>query len=1030
MLDFKDINLYKNKKSDMDYFLERVLLTVEEKEAQDRIEDEENLSEDEIAEFFEDQGGVETFLSNDEEDYRKEELEGSGESSIFLSDKELGTPYETGDKWKNLGVSPYYLFYFILRSINKNLFSGDKFKMKKYLNSLAKVSLVTLLFSSPLALFTEARFLFSLNVLAIVSLVLFISSWAGLYLLKYPISFSFLRMDDSDLVDEKELVHIDVDDADDVGEYDHVSDAENIDHLSSLLDEDEIDLFDSDVEVEEFEEVEDVVEVLDKVDGSPIPYSDINVKADYDTFLDQLKQVYLANEKYRGHRSTDRAELLSSLSGYLISNDRKFGNWDVVEPRGYEFNNIMYTIYLGMIAVDKRFKETSADNVIIVHELKENPLMYKIVIETNEEMFKVSTLNSKKHLFQERLKGSDSDLDTSMLISGYQGKIILKLFKPARSLVSLGDILRYHNEDLTDGQAYELMMKPEGLPMVLGLRDSEFPVVVDLIENTSVVVAGESGSGKSWGTFLMMSNMVFTNGPNDLNIIVLDRKKTVFWREFSRLPHVIGYHTNVPDYFDILAEIKDQMELRKDILTQMNEEKWDSMREKLRKQGKIDQLKALPFLVVVMDEISNTLNEVVSIAGKDNQHIHDGFLADLATLAQEGRSLGIRLVLIGQRTIEKSMPKANLNNSSMKFFFKLTPSDIEKGFPDKLPQIPTSKGQALLKSDELKAPLFVRTLSVGGTSDDQIMHLFRMLAFEWHRRFEGDFPDLSSYYPFTFNRTDIQDVVAYDMENENYFIGSGGDNENSLDEITSALLDGSFKARKDDSLVKVVIEKEDAKGNVVPRNSKKSVDDTKVLPVVKIRTDDDEDSYIAQDSYSTFDDSDLEVYGEIADDSDTEEGLLGYDEDGIPIYGDVEDGVDDIEEDPYDEIDSYNEPDRVERPKVARPVRKKESSVGGVRRVGQPLMKRSASSTNRVVNKARAPVTKKAPRRNGGLSNSVVVDRTASDLPVAMYIEKYGEGSVNKFMRKEDLERVYSKEKIEMALNTVSIVERDGSYWS
>lgn len=1018
MLDFKDADLYKSKKSDMDYFLDRVLMTIEEKEDQARIEKEEELSDDEIVEFMQDQGGVENFLSNDEDKFRKEELDDVEESSLFLSDKELGTPYETGDKWKNMGVSSYWLFYYILRSLKRNMLSGDKLKMNKFLKSLASVSLVTLLFSSPLALFTEARFLFSLNVLAIVSLVLFIMSWAGLYVIKYNVSFNFLRVDDSDLMDEKETVNMDIEE--DYAGSEFEDDVDGDATLIELANMENVDLLADSGDATDIEEDVEVMEVATRSTKSPIPYSPINVKADYEDFLEQLKQVYLANEKYRGNRSTDRTELLTSLSGYLISNDKKFGNWDVVESRGVEFNNIMYTLYLGLIAMDKRFKDTNPDNQIVVHELKENPLMYKITFETNEEMFKVSTLTSKKHLLQERLKGSDSDLDTNLLISGYQGKIILKLFKSARSLVSLGDILRYHNEDLTDGQAYETMMKPEGLPMVLGLRDSEFPVVVDLIKNTSVVVAGESGSGKSWGTFLMMSNMVFTNGPNDLNIIVLDRKKTVFWREFSRLPHVIGYHTNVPDYFDILAEVKDQMELRKSILQQMNEEKWDGMRESLRKKGQIDQLSAFPYLVVVMDEISNTLNEVVSIAGKDNQHIHDGFLSDLATLAQEGRSLGIRLVLIGQRTIDKSMPRDNLTNSSMKFFFKLIPDDVQRGFPDKNLQYPTSKGQALLKSDELSAPLFVRTLSVGGTSDDQIMHLFRMLAFEWHRRFEGDFPDLSTYYPFTFNRNTIQEVVAHDMENENYFIGSGEDTESKLADVVGSILDGSFRANNEESLVKVVIEKEDAKGNIITRNNKKKKNvDEKELPSITIRTDDDDnESYLTQDAYSTFDDSDLEMYGDVADDSDTEDGLIGYDDDGIPIYSDV--GEDETLLD-----EEFVEVER-ERSKFDRPVRK--SGNGQVRRVGQPLMKKSQGSVRRKPIAGNPNV--RSNKSNGGIPNTVVVERKESNLPVAMYIEKYGEGTVNKFMKKEDLEKVYSKEKIEMALNTISIVERDGSYWS
>lgn len=514
--------------------------------------------------------------------------------------------------------------------------------------------------------------------------------------------------------------------------------------------------------------------------GSFIPPSPVDVTkfgAKDDPFYDQLKAVYEHNEKYRGYRSSSRKELVQSLSGYLISNDKKFGEWDVVSERSVVYDNIAYTLYLAFAEIAPSFKDKmNPRNRLIIYSVKENPLMYRIEVEVPKESFKGNLVTSKKSIFEEKMKDGDSDTAVGAMISKVRESFVIKLVKPVKGLISLGDVLRFHNDELGNGtkQIYDTFTSEKlALPLVLGLRDIEYPYAMDFGDNTSAVVAGESGSGKSWGTFLIMVNLVISNSFEDVNFVIMDRKKAVFWKEFSRLPHVVGYHTDVPDYDDILEELLEEMETRKRILDYAGHENWKSLRKDLKKSGNPDDLASFPWLIVILDEISNTLKELNSHEDpKQAKEDVDRFCAKLAMIAQEGRSLGMKLVLIGQRTIAASMPKDAMKNASFKFAFKLDEADFSRIIEGYSGSLPSVVGQAVVKDAETSSPQLLRTLSVGGIEDTQISNLFRILAFEWYRRSDGLPLVKPKTLNFTYNRPVQLEKLQKDLDAGKFFVTS------------------------------------------------------------------------------------------------------------------------------------------------------------------------------------------------------------------------------------------------------------------
>lgn len=957
MLDFSKDDLYENRKKEMDDFLEVVMVTKEERKLQIIEEREEDISEEELNEdlssFIGEAGGIDNIIKDDSESE-------SNKSEDILDEAEK--LYETGDYWKNILYAPYFLFYYIFRSLFTTFSYRSNFRI--FLRSLLRVSAVTSIFSLVLVLFTDARFIFSLEIQAVVSISMFVISLIVSNLISK-----------AGILEEKSEVDIFGDGI----EYmdSHPLDTEFSASLSDVEDEISDDEF-LDYQLHQMlnqsTETSIIVEEKTNVGGSPIPHSIMDVNKPMDEFLNDLRLVYDRNDKHKDIEYNNRRDLVLSLSDYLIANDKTFGTWDILEERSTVYNNIMYTMYLALTEISTSFSDTmDSNNKMYVLDARENPLMYKIEIEVPKKYFKENTLKTRIDTIKAKLRKSEDDLHDSISIYTYQEGFVIKLFKDVKGFVSLGDILRYSNES-DEKQAYDHFLGDKmGLPLVLGLRNNEYPTVIDLAENTSVVIAGESGSGKSWGTFLVMLNLIVTNSYNDLNLVVMDRKKAVFWREFARLPHVIGYHTDVQDYFDILAELKLEMEYRKDILDRAGKEDWKSLRKDLQKEGEFEALKAFPWSVIIMDEIANVMNEVSGIAGKDNKHILDGFIDDLATLAQEGRSLGMKLILIGQRTTDKAMPRNNLANSSMKMFFKLTAPDVERGgFDLKNLELPSLVGQALLQDAGLSGPVFLRTLTVGGISNDQIINLIRVLGFEWTRRSLNDTLQYSPHLAFTSNREIIREKVIEDMENGELFISTVDKKVLGLAEALRSGQDITKMASSD--LVPLVVEKEDDKGNIISeidiRNVIEDSDEDEITPVVKVP-----------------------------------ESKVGIKINKTPSKSIT------TEPEVVEKVEKESETNNEEIPtSVMTPVPKKKVIVSQTMRKNVKRDKKSALSDL------------KEARVGKNTDTEIKVSESSGEkISIKNYIIENGEGNTIKKMRRSDIEKLYSVEEIKKELNNMRI---------
>ena len=237
----------------------------------------------------------------------------------------------------------------------------------------------------------------------------------------------------------------------------------------------------------------------------------------------------------------------------------------------------------------------------------------------NQERVKVDSILARKKDLSMVLKTTDITIHAPTPGKSWVG---LEMPKPFRTPVTLGDVLQTSDfsefQDITD------------LPLALGLGTSNQPVLIDLTKAPHLLVAGESGSGKSAGINSMICSLLMTRSPEHLRLILLDPKR-VELASFQGLPHLdSGVIVEANEAASALSDLIDNLFTR-----------LESLRSKgVRNIQEYNQIPGcnMPFIVVVVDELADLILQ-------SKHSIED----PLVRIAQLGRAAGVHLVLATQR---------------------------------------------------------------------------------------------------------------------------------------------------------------------------------------------------------------------------------------------------------------------------------------------------------------------------------------------------------------------------------------------
>lgn len=169
------------------------------------------------------------------------------------------------------------------------------------------------------------------------------------------------------------------------------------------------------------------------------------------------------------------------------------------------------------------------------------------------------------------------------------------------------------------------------LSFVIGKDISGQPVLGDLARMPHLLVAGQTGSGKSVMINGILTSLLYRNSPADLKLILVDPKQ-VELKPYDDIPHLLTPVITEPEKcISALKWTVAEMERRYRTLSEVN-------RRNIVEYNNLKKEEGMPYIVIVIDELS----DLMMMAARDVESL-------IVRIAQKARAVGIHLVLATQR---------------------------------------------------------------------------------------------------------------------------------------------------------------------------------------------------------------------------------------------------------------------------------------------------------------------------------------------------------------------------------------------
>lgn len=199
---------------------------------------------------------------------------------------------------------------------------------------------------------------------------------------------------------------------------------------------------------------------------------------------------------------------------------------------------------------------------------------------------------------------------------------------------------------------------PEKIQVALGKDITGEAFTMDLAKAPHLLIAGQTGSGKSVCINALMASMLFSKTPDELRMILVD-PKAVELKMYESIPHLLAPVITKPEIaIQALQWLCYEMDRRTEVLATAKVRNIGGFNAKFE-AGELpddipeqDKGHRMPFIVVIIDEMA----DLMMVAGKEIEK-------SVARLAAKARAVGIHLVLATQRPSVKVITgiiKANL----------------------------------------------------------------------------------------------------------------------------------------------------------------------------------------------------------------------------------------------------------------------------------------------------------------------------------------------------------------------------------
>ena len=190
----------------------------------------------------------------------------------------------------------------------------------------------------------------------------------------------------------------------------------------------------------------------------------------------------------------------------------------------------------------------------------------------------------------------------------------------------------------------------EPLAFAIGKDIAGDAVIGELNKMPHLLIAGQTGSGKSVMINTLLTSLLYHNSPSEMKLILVDPKQ-VEMAPYQDIPHLLTPVITEPDKtISALKWAVNEMQRRYTLLAEHRVKDIATYNQKVRtgglkiavadEDGTVQEHEngAMPYIVIVIDELA----DLMMVAARDVEAL-------IVRLAQKARAVGIHLVLATQR---------------------------------------------------------------------------------------------------------------------------------------------------------------------------------------------------------------------------------------------------------------------------------------------------------------------------------------------------------------------------------------------
>ncbi|HEY3343203.1 MAG TPA: DNA translocase FtsK [Anaerolineae bacterium] len=240
-----------------------------------------------------------------------------------------------------------------------------------------------------------------------------------------------------------------------------------------------------------------------------------------------------------------------------------------------------------------------------------------------------------------RIAGLSDDLALALSAT----RIRIEAPVPGRAIVGIevpnGEVSLVSLRDVMESDDFVTLLQKTPLRLGLGQDVSGHPVVADMTAMPHLLIAGTTGSGKSVCVNAIIAALLCYNSPEDLRLLMVDPKR-VELTGYNGIPHLIApVVVDLEKVISVLTWVTREMENRYRTFAKHGARNIVDFNRKVAEfNGPVrpDELKKLPYIVVVIDELA----DLMMLAPDETEKT-------ICRLAQMARATGIHLIIATQR---------------------------------------------------------------------------------------------------------------------------------------------------------------------------------------------------------------------------------------------------------------------------------------------------------------------------------------------------------------------------------------------